>query len=271
MAYTNLLWIDFRQADNDSVVKRLGANFTLATTRHIWQIPVQISKQQPALLIFEYDFPDLPRLKALQQTKNGYPHLPILMLTRQHSEALAVWSFRSGVRDYVVKPVHEADLYDICIRLQSADDQTEKPRKNVLPPPRVPRDVRVHCMPRSTGRLAKALEYLKSHFHEKLSLDAVASLCDLNRFELSRAFSECFGITFRGYLIEYRIKKAIELLENPHIRIIDVACLVGFRDVSYFSRTFRKHIGMAPSEYREWVSGSDAKRTAIPSRLQNLP
>jgi YesN/AraC family two-component response regulator len=263
LAEANLVWVDFRQVCESSVVERLGEKFALARVRHIGEIRVLIAEKRWDFLIFDYDFPDLPRLKALQQIKSDYPHLPILMLTKRHSESLAVWAFRSGVRDYIVKPVREADLIRSCVNLRSVKSRgVERRRENLMPKPSVPRNARIDCTPRSVSGLGRALEYLHSHFHERVSLDMVASLCALNRFEFSRAFRNHFGITFREYLLQYRIRKAIGMLENPNVRIADVAYLVGFNDLSHFSRVFRKYIGMTPSEHRKRANASSTKAAA---------
>jgi YesN/AraC family two-component response regulator len=248
----SLVWVDLRQVSQGSVTERLEEKFAVTIVRQICQIQDRISEQQPDLLIFEYDFPDIQRLKALQQTKIDNPHLPILMLTEHHSEELAVWAFRSGVRDYIVKPLDKTDLIRISLQLLSVVKTKEncKCRENVMSQPLVPRDSRINCELMSGDVLARAFEYLNSHFHEKVSLETVSSLCGLTRFEFSRMFKQHLGITFMEYLIRCRIRKAVELLGNPNARIIDIAYVVGFTNPSYFAKSFRKYTDMTPSEYR---------------------
>jgi YesN/AraC family two-component response regulator len=219
----------------------------------ISQIQKSISAHDPEFLVFEYDFPDINGLQALQQTKAENPQLPILMLTRQHSEELAVWAFRSGVRDYVVKPLEKKDLNRLCLQLLSLakNSKYHKNRQNCIPHPSLPWDSLIKYQPTADDSLAKGLEYLNAHFHKNVSLETVASVCGLSRFEFSRLFRKKFGITFREYVIRCKINKAAELLDNPHTLVIDVAHLVGITDPSHFARCFRRHTGMTPSEYRE--------------------
>jgi YesN/AraC family two-component response regulator len=219
----------------------------------ISQIRKSISLQDPDFLVFEYDFPDIHSLQALQQTKAENPRLPILMLTQQHSEELAVWAFRSGVRDYAVKPLEQHDLSHICNNLVSVTktNKNDTNRQNWIPHPPLPWDSLIKYKQASGDVLARGLEYLQAHFHENVRLETVASLCGLSRFEFSRQFKKRFGMTFRDYVIRCRIDKAAELLDNPHTLVIDVAHLVGIRDPSHFTRSFRRYTGMTPSEYRE--------------------
>ncbi|NIO38745.1 MAG: response regulator, partial [Burkholderiales bacterium] len=57
------------------------------------------------LVCFNFDYPDRRGLRFVRQAKIDHPSLPVVMLTVQHSEALAIWAFRTKVWDYLVKPV----------------------------------------------------------------------------------------------------------------------------------------------------------------------
>jgi YesN/AraC family two-component response regulator len=252
-AAARLVWIDLRQVIRGSTSAGLAGGFVIKMASRISQIQQSIVLQDPDFLVFEYDFPDIHGLQALQQTKAENPRLPILMLTQQHSEELAVWAFRSGVRDYVVKPLERHDLYHICTKLVSVTktNKNDTNRQNCIPHPTLPWDSLIKYQSTSDDSLARGLEYLNAHFHKNVSLETVASVCGLSRFEFSRLFRKKFGITFREYVIRCKIDKAAELLDNPHTLVIDVAHLVGITDPSHFARSFRRYTGMTPSEYRE--------------------
>jgi AraC-like DNA-binding protein len=70
-------------------------------------------------------------------------------------------------------------------------------------------------------------------------------------------------LTFQEYLVQRRVQEAIRLLKNPSASIADVCYTVGFGDQSYFTRTFRRYVGTAPSAYRRQLDEVDASlRTA---------
>ena len=73
-------------------------------------------------------------------------------------------------------------------------------------------------------------------------------MCSMSPFVFSRKFKDVFGISFRDYVVRYRLRAACGLLKNPGSSVTDVAFAVGFNDVSYFSRMFKRHFGMPPSE-----------------------
>lgn len=101
------------------------------------------------------------------------------------------------------------------------------------------------------SRLAvlRAPEFVQQHFHEKFPASAIAKYCGLSRFQFSRSFHHVFGITFREYLLRYRIREACLRLAKGTAPVTEIAYAVGFHDGSYFARMFRRYTGMLPSQY----------------------
>jgi AraC-like DNA-binding protein len=82
-------------------------------------------------------------------------------------------------------------------------------------------------------------------------LSTVAKLCDLSRCQFSRNFKKEQGRTFRDFVVQTRIQRAAELMRQPNaISVTEAAFGVGFNDLSYFSRMFRRQLGVTPSHYR---------------------
>jgi two-component system response regulator YesN len=83
-----------------------------------------------------------------------------------------------------------------------------------------------------------------------ISLDDVAKLICLNPTYVSEVFKKKTGENFSEYLSDYRIGIAKELLQDIRYRIIDVSAMVGYKDSKYFSRLFKKKVGVNPTDYR---------------------
>jgi AraC-like DNA-binding protein len=98
-------------------------------------------------------------------------------------------------------------------------------------------------------RLLPALYYVQQNFRFKVKNETVSELCGMSPFRFSRSFSEVYGLTFQDYVVRYRILESCRLLKSPSANVTDVAYAIGFNDASYFSRTFRRHVGMTPSSY----------------------
>lgn len=199
---------------------------------------------------FDMDYPDRCGLELLRSTKARFPSLPVLLVTLQHSESLAVWAFRSRVLDYLVKPVSRAEFQRAlqALRRISEAGLAQRERKPLELPARIPREV-PHSTRQDDVALLPAIYFVKRKFRDKLRSEEVAAACGMTAFRFSRAFREALGLTFRDYVLRYRILEACRLLRHPGGNVTDVAYSVGFNDASYFSRAFRRLIGTSPTAY----------------------
>lgn len=93
----------------------------------------------------------------------------------------------------------------------------------------------------------KAVDYIRKHYMQTVSLQTVAEHCFVSREHLSRIFKKETGFGFSEYLNIYRMQKANAMLtENPKIQISQVALLCGFSDSNYFSKQYKKVYGVSP-------------------------
>ena len=100
---------------------------------------------------------------------------------------------------------------------------------------------------RTVNRIAG---YLADHYQESSSLDELASHFFTNKFYLTRIFKQVTGFTIREYLHIQRVQKAQEFLRSSLLPITEIALLVGFENVSYFEKIFRRYCMQSPREYR---------------------
>ena len=100
---------------------------------------------------------------------------------------------------------------------------------------------------RTVNRIAG---YLADHYQESSSLDELASRFFTNKFYLTRIFKQVTGFTIREYLHIQRVQKAQEFLRSSLLPITEIALMVGFENVSYFEKIFRRYCMQSPREYR---------------------
>jgi two-component system response regulator YesN len=97
-----------------------------------------------------------------------------------------------------------------------------------------------------------ALKYIDSnYFNQDLNLETVAAELNVSSSYLSKLMKEEIGMSFIDYLTHVKIQKAIFLMEDPTIKIHEVAELVGYNDQHYFCKAFKRTMGYPPIEYRE--------------------
>ncbi|TYQ18184.1 UNVERIFIED_CONTAM: Transcriptional regulator containing an amidase domain and an AraC-type DNA-binding HTH domain [Acetivibrio alkalicellulosi] len=104
-----------------------------------------------------------------------------------------------------------------------------------------------------TEKIQQIIEYFKKNYEKNISLEKISDISNMSKFDVIRKFKESTGMTPHDYLLNIRIMKALEYLNNPTNKIIDVALLSGFENHSHFSKIFKKKSGLTPSEYRKKV------------------
>lgn len=99
--------------------------------------------------------------------------------------------------------------------------------------------------------LRKMVGFIQQHYMEKITLDEIAAAGNVSRSSCFTIFQRQLRQTPMAYLAQYRLEKAILLLEQPDLSISDIALAVGFSSASYFAETFRSTLATSPSEYRK--------------------
>jgi AraC-like DNA-binding protein len=97
----------------------------------------------------------------------------------------------------------------------------------------------------------KTIKFIQVKYSEPIQVADIATACGLNRSYLSRLFKEATGYTVQKYLIVYRMKKAMHLMQDSTQSIQSIAFAVGYNDIFTFSKAFKTHTGKSPSEYRQ--------------------
>lgn len=93
--------------------------------------------------------------------------------------------------------------------------------------------------------------YIENNYNSQITLSSLASKFYLSYNYLSSLFTAKFGINFSDYVNQVRIKKAKELLANSNLNLSEISDQVGYTDLSYFSKVFKKETGITPSKYRK--------------------
>ena len=98
-----------------------------------------------------------------------------------------------------------------------------------------------------------ALAFIEAHYSEPISLSDVAEAVYLNPSYFCKIFKNETGESFTKSLMKFRINKAIELLHDPRLKIYEIAEMVGYSDVQYFTKIFKSVAGVVPTYYRDKV------------------
>ena len=103
----------------------------------------------------------------------------------------------------------------------------------------------------------KAVNHIKLHFESPLTLQGIAEIIPVNASHLSRKFKDDTGMSLIDFINLNRIEAAKVYLQNNTSSITEIAFIVGYNDMNYFSRVFKKVTGYTPSQYRRNYSTAE--------------
>ncbi|AUO07339.1 AraC family transcriptional regulator [Paenibacillus jamilae] len=98
--------------------------------------------------------------------------------------------------------------------------------------------------------MKKCKEFLDTHLHEDLSLEIVARRFHYNASYFSILFKNYFGLSFTEYMVKLRMQKAQHLLLHTDAKVAEISRQVGYKDIKYFFKVFKKNVKHTPEEFR---------------------
>ncbi len=110
---------------------------------------------------------------------------------------------------------------------------------------------------KKTSKTSKALElaikYIKENHQNCITLDELASICQMNKFTFCREFKNNFSTTPFDYILHTRIQYAKKLLTDSELKVQEISRITGFNDTGYFCRIFKRLENCTPSEFKETI------------------
>ena len=206
------------------------------------------------LVVSDVMMPEMDGNELTSQLKQNpdYSHLPIILLTAKTQEEDRKESLLIGADDYITKPFRMGDLQlrinniienrrriQHLFRQQSTEENIEQIKESA---PAVDNEF-----------IERAIQCLSEHLSDSdYDRDAFARDMGASASTLYNKLRAMTGMNVTSFIRNYRIKEACRLAQTrPDLRVSDIAYQVGFKDPKYFATTFKKEMGMQPSEYFE--------------------
>lgn len=195
---------------------------------------------EPSLIITDLKMPQMDGIEMLTALRAEGCTAYVIILTAYDNFAYAQSALRLGAVDYLLKPFHDGDLENAVNRIQ----QRRQPAAEATP-------IGAARKGDKSKYVLEAMDYISKHYNEPdISVGTVAQSLNISEGYLSHTFKKETDYTLLNYLTRYRIHKAMELLKDCRVKVYEVAEQVGYRDIAYFSATFKKYAGISPSEYQ---------------------
>ena len=214
-----------------------------------------LRREKPDILFTDIQMPGEDGLAVIAAVRSEFPNMQVTILSGYPNFEYAQRAISLGVVRYVLKPSRFAELEDALKTMSENLDGLAK--ESVAQPAQAAEESAEDIpVPGSGAEKAQnfivhnAINYIREHYAEKLTLSDVADHVYVSQWHLSKLISRYTEQSFSDLLNGVRIEKAKELLADPSLRIWEISEEVGFSDVTHFSRIFKKLAGMSANEYR---------------------
>lgn len=240
----NLLIVDDEmliRAKLKKYIKELGFEIKNIYEAGNGAIALDIIKQtQIDIAIVDIQMPKMTGIEFIKNLREKNYKTKIIFLTGFEKFEYAKEAITYKASAYLLKPVKKNELYSVIKNLllenmsvDIVEEEVEKTTSDNL-------------------LINNVLEYLNEHYtSSELTLNIIAENFYINSSYLSSTFKKEINKSITEYILEKRITLAKTLLQDKDIKIADIPDKIGYKDYYYFSKTFKKHVGISPLKYKQ--------------------
>lgn len=218
----------------------------------------KIRRLKPDFAICDIRMPKMDGIEMLRILRNENNKLPVIFLTAYNEFDYAVSALKLYAFDYILKPFDDGELEAVIKRLELrlAEGKKEQYRDNKEDTQILDYEYLKAELEKYRGAYTRAaIKYIIEHVNENgISIKLIADSIGISEGHLSHIFKKETGETIASYITKCKIDAAKLMLEDCRYKVYEVAELVGYKDISYFSSIFKKLTGMSPIEYQERTS-----------------
>ena len=187
---------------------------------------------KPDIALLDIEMPGMNGIELAKYIKEKYADCIIIFITAYDRFDYAIEAMHIKAFDYLLKPWKEEKL---CELINTAIENVRSMQKT---------DSIVH----SQKDVIK--DYIDRNYKKDISAKDVAGILGYSDVYFSKVFKQLFDDNFINYLTKIRIDRAKVLLKDVSFNIKEVGKSVGYADSNYFTKVFKRSIGISPSEYR---------------------
>jgi len=187
---------------------------------------------KPDIALLDIEMPGMNGIELAKYIKEKYTNCIIIFITAYDRFDYAIEAIHIKAFDYLLKPWKEERLFEL---INTAIENVRSMQKT---------DSIVH----SQKDVIK--DYIDRNYKKDISAKDVAGILGYSDVYFSKVFKQLFDDNFINYLTKIRIDRAKVLLKDVSFNIKEIGKSVGYADSNYFTKVFKRSIGISPSEYR---------------------
>ncbi|MCR4656329.1 MAG: response regulator [Lachnospiraceae bacterium] len=198
----------------------------------------EIAHFKPDVVFTDIRMPGLSGLELLQAIPQVSPDTKVIIITGFAEFAYAKEALKYHAFDYLLKPIKEEELIRVINAIKSEQGEAS-PEEDITP---------VY-----DKMIDNVIRDIREHYMEDISLTSLAAKYSISTGHLSSVIKERLQVGFSDYISSLRMQRAKELLRDESMSIQEIAETVGYNDYFYFTKVFKKIVGISPSKYRKSI------------------
>ena len=225
----------------------------------------KIEDLKPDIVLTDIRMPKISGLEMISLMKDLQPDCQIIILTGFRDFDYAQEAIRLGVLRFLLKPSKKQEIVEAVKQAIEQIEKISSREKTVLEMQKQmkklygieeivknKKEVAASSeeVEQTTYVIHQAITYMKEHYAENIELQTLADELYVSTWHLSKLFKKETGSNFVDLLNEIRIGEASRLLLESNYKVYEIAEMVGYSDIAYFSRIFKKFTSLTPSQYR---------------------
>lgn len=221
-----------------------------------------VRRLKPDIVISDIQMPKLSGLEMIKKIKEKKQDVKFIILSGYREFEYAREAISLGVIHFLLKPTNLEDIKNAVLEaINILDDERTKVKNienlrkklkkfNLLASEEV--EIKSNNSEEDRVRFltGQGIQYIKENYNQKLDLQTVADQLYISSWYLCKLLKKEVGNSFVELLNEVRIQEAKKLLTTTHYKVYEITEMVGYSDTPYFSKTFKKHTGVTPKQYR---------------------
>lgn len=206
-----------------------------------------LEKNEIDVVFTDIRMPFMDGISFLKEAKKICPSIQVVLISSYHEFEYAREGLREGAFDYIVKPMEESDLAKVLERLTTVLEPKESEYldyfKNIV-------SVEVNW---AEPVIANLCQYMVEQIDVNLTLEMLAKVLELNKDYLGKLIKNRMGLNFRDFYNSFKMEYAKPMLRSGKYKIYEISDMLGYSSVDYFSRLFKKYVGITPAEFKNNV------------------
>lgn len=191
------------------------------------------------LVLTDIRMPEMDGITLIQELHSREMKIDVIIISGHDDFSYTQQAIRLGAFDYLLKPV-ESDSMSSSLQKwlekkekgHSQDKENEQNLEELSP-------------------IEQISKYIETSLGQDITLQTAASMVHLSPGYFCKLFKQKTGKNFSDYVIDVKMKEASRLLINTSLRISEIAEKLGYSDLAYFSNSYKKIVGVTPSNYRK--------------------